>query len=115
MDMEILTAEEMRARLKVSRETFRKTWRNYLRISVGTGGGLRSARFLWDDKILMEQAYGRVEIQDEKGNPLQGRNLPGRSTNRQSGRVQKQAGRTHMGGGTSCADIELHAKRFGLI
>lgn len=114
--MEVLTASEMRDKLKVSRETFRKTWRRYPRIPAGTGENLRSARFLWDEGAILEKAYGCVEVQDEKRNTLSSAVLSRRRNGSGKSGIQKQAGCSSMGRrAAQCDEIDINAKRLGLI
>ena len=83
--MDILTAKQMTAKLQVSRETFRKTWKRFPHIFVGEGLDLRSARFLWDESSIMEAAHGGIEVQDKKGSSLAGGSVSRRGKNRGSG------------------------------
>lgn len=110
--IELLTANEMCDRLKISFDTFRKTWKRWKHERIGTGHTLKSMRFYWNGgPIMAETDNGDCKISDKKRNTLAGGNIRQRGTCKKPGRVHESQGSTGLGG--RAADIEAAAKRFG--
>lgn len=113
METDLLTAHEMCERLKVSFETFRKTWRRWKFVNVGRGADLRSARFYWQNgPVRAEESDGNIKIPDQERGQMGRGYLPGRGESRTKGRIHKPQGGRSLGRGE--ADLATEARRLGL-